>query len=255
MNKKPRILITNDDSIYSKGIKALIEYAAEFGDLFIVAPDSPQSAKGHALTISEPLRLVNSDRFEGLKAYKCSGTPVDCVKLAKNLLLKGDKIDLCLSGINHGSNAASNILYSGTVSAAMEASIEGIDAIAFSLLDFAEDADFSQAETFIKQIISEQLESGPKNGRLLNVNIPKAKKSELQGIKYCRQANARWIEEYQVGKDPNGKEYYWLAGKFENFDKGEDTDLHALDQNYISVVPSKHDLTDYITLQKLTTSV
>lgn len=251
MKERPLILVTNDDGIYAPGIKALVEIAAELGDLFILAPDSPQSAKGHALTISEPLRVESSSIFPDHRAFKCSGTPVDCVKLAKNLKLKGEKIDLCISGINHGSNASSNILYSGTVSAAMEASLEGIDSIGFSLLDYSMEADFSQGANHIKSIIKNQLDNGPKNGQLLNVNIPNVKEAEIKGIKYCRQANARWVEEYQIGKDPNGKEYYWLTGKFVNFDEGNDTDLKALEENYISIVPSKHDLTDYEALEKI----
>ena len=251
MEKRPLILVTNDDGITAPGIKALVEIAAELGDLFILAPDSPQSAKGHALTIYEPLRVTESPEFPEHRSFKCSGTPVDCVKLAKNQMLKEEKIDLCISGINHGSNASSNILYSGTVSAAMEASLEGVDSIGFSLLDYSWEADFGQAKKYIKEIIANELANGPKNGRLLNVNIPNVTTEDIKGIKYCRQANARWIEEYQKGTDPNGKPYYWLTGKFVNFDKGLDTDLYALEQNYISIVPSKHDLTDYKALDEL----
>lgn len=249
MNKRPLILVTNDDGIYAPGIRALVEVASAYGDLFVLAPDSPQSAKGHALTISEPLRVVKSEYLQEHRSYKCSGTPVDCVKLAKNMMLKGQQIDLCVSGINHGSNASSNILYSGTVSAAMEASMGGIDSIGFSLLDYSMDADFSQAKEFIGSIIANELKTGPKNGRLLNVNIPNVHKDAIRGIKYCRQANARWIEEYQEGTDPYGQPYYWLTGNFVNFDEGTDTDLYALEQNYISIVPSKHDLTDYEALE------
>ncbi len=251
MKEKPLILIANDDGITAPGIKALINVAKEFGDIVVVAPDSPQSAKGHALTITVPLRIDETDIFGEIEAYNCSGTPVDCVKLAKNFVLEGRKIDLCLSGINHGSNASSNILYSGTMSAAMEASMEGIDSIGFSLLDFSMKADFTQATKYLKLIIAHELKNGPKTGRLLNVNIPKIKSSEIKGIKVCRQANARWKETYREGTDPYGGKYYWLSGEFINYDKGDDTDIWALENNYISVVPSMHDLTDYAMLDKL----
>lgn len=251
MKNKPLILIANDDGITAPGIKALINIAKDFGEVVVVAPDSPQSAKGHALTITAPLRLKETDIFGDIKAFECSGTPVDCVKLAKNFVLENRKIDLCLSGINHGSNVSSNILYSGTMSAAMEASMEGVDSIGFSLLDFSMKADFSQGTPYIKQIIAHELEHGPKTGRLLNVNIPKIATSDIKGIKVCRQANARWKENYTEGTDPYGGKYYWLSGEFVNHDTGEDTDVWALENNFVSVVPSMHDLTDYKMLEKM----
>ena len=245
MNKKPLILVTNDDGITSGGIKTLINIAKEFGEVVVVAPDSPQSAKGHAITIYDPLRLKEVDIYDGIKAYACSGTPVDCVKLAKHHVLKGRKVDLCVSGINHGSNASINIIYSGTMSAAMEASLEGIDAIGFSLLDYSSKADFSQGAPFIRQIISDHLSGGKGTGTLINVNIPKLTTQEIKGIKVCRQAKGQWQENYQLAKDPSGREYFWLAGDFINEDNEQDTDLWALENAYISVVPSTYDLTKY----------
>jgi len=245
MKKKPLILVTNDDGITAGGIKMLVSIAREFGEVVVVAPDSPQSAKGHGITIYDPLRLNKVDVFDGIEAYACSGTPVDCVKLAKHHVLKGRTVDLCVSGINHGSNASINIVYSGTMSAAMEASLEGIDAIGFSLLDFSSEADFSQGAPFIKKIIADQLAGGKCTGTLINVNIPKLKTADIKGIKVCRQAKGQWQENYKQALDPSGREYFWLAGDFVNEDSGEDNDLWALDQGYISVVPSTFDLTKY----------
>ncbi|MEM1325296.1 MAG: 5'/3'-nucleotidase SurE [Bacteroidota bacterium] len=252
MNQKPLILVTNDDGIAAPGIKALIEVAQEIGEVVVVAPDSPQSAKGHAITIADPIRLRKVEVFDGIQSYECSGTPVDSVKLAKFVVLKDRTIDLCISGINHGSNASINIIYSGTVSAAMEASLEGIDSIAFSLLDFSWEADFEPAKTFIRQIMLNTLEHGlPKNCKLLNVNIPNAPKSDIKGVKLCRQAEARWEEVFVEAKDPQGVPYYWLTGEFKMNDAGEDTDIWALRNNYVSVVPSGHDLTVHEVIEPL----
>lgn len=245
MNKKPLILVTNDDGINAPGIKALVDVAAQLGEVVVAAPDSPQSGQGHAITLKDPLRLKKVNVFENIDAYQVSGTPVDCVKMAKSVVLKNREIDLCVSGINHGANHSLNILYSGTMSAAMEASLEGINSIGFSLLDFSWNADFEQAKPYIKELMEHVLKNGMPNCNLLNVNIPAVKNSELKGFKICRQAEARWVEEYLEKTDPMGGKYYWLTGKFVNNDKGEDTDVFALSQNYISVVPSGHDLTKY----------
>ena len=243
--KKPLILVTNDDSIYSSGIKALIEVAQKIGEVVVVAPDSPQSGMGHAITLTQPLRLIETKRFgEDIVSYKCSGTPVDCVKLAVDKVLH-KKPDLCVSGINHGSNSSINIIYSGTMSAAVEAALEGIPSIGFSLCDFDFHADFTEAQVFIEKIILQALNNGLAHNTLLNVNIPKKGEVPVKGIKICRQANAKWQEEFDKRLDPHGKPYYWLTGKFENRDQGEDTDEWALENNYVSVVPVQFDLTAY----------
>ena len=242
---EPLILVTNDDGMNAPGIRALVQAASEFGRVVVVAPDSPQSAKGHAITISDPLRLNRVQLFDGIEAYECSGTPVDCVKLAKNVVFKDRQPDLCVSGINHGSNASINIIYSGTMSAAMEASLEGIDSIGFSLLDFAFDADFSAAKVIAQRLIGYVLKNKLQASKLLNVNIPKLPIQEIKGLRVCRQAEARWEEEFAEAIDPRGEKYYWLTGKFINDDHGEDTDIWALDNGYVSVVPSKHDLTSH----------
>ena len=250
--KKPLILVTNDDGATAPGIKALVEISKTIGDVVVVAPDSPQSGKGHAITISEPIRLHTNDIFPGVEiSYESSGTPVDCVKLAKNVILKDRHVDLCVSGINHGSNASINIIYSGTLSAAMEASLEGIPSIGFSLLDYSYDANFIQYAEYVKQIMQFVLQEGIGTGNLLNVNIPSVPASEINGVKICRQADARWIENFVEAEDPRGVKYYWLTGQFENKDHGTDTDLWALENNYISIVPSMHDLTNYDSINSL----
>ena len=248
---KPLILITNDDSIVAPGIRALIEVMKELGDVVVVAPDSPQSAIGHAITINNTLKLekVHLDK-ELEQEYSCSGTPVDCVKIAVNEILKR-KPDLCVSGINHGSNSSINVIYSGTMSAAVEAGIEGIPAIGFSLLDYSWDADFEQIKAHVKQIASKVLKNGLPEGVILNVNFPKLSKDEIKGVKICRQAKAMWQEEFDKRTNPQGKEYYWLTGKFVNLDKGTDTDEWALENGYISIVPVQFDLTAHHAMQQL----
>lgn len=251
-SKRPLILVTNDDGMFAPGIKHLVSIARQMGDVIVVAPDSPQSGQGHAITIEKPLRLNKVDVFDNIDSYECNGTPVDCVKLAKHVLLKDRKIDLCLSGINHGSNASINIIYSGTMSAAMEASLDGIPSIGFSLLDYSFDADFEASTPYLRHIIEQVIENGMPKTSLLNVNIPKLPFDKIKGIKIARQSNGRWTEEFLEAKDPRGQKYYWLTGKFVNEDDGADTDMEALDQGYISIVPSKHDLTHYEALLGLT---
>ncbi|MGS2764016.1 5'/3'-nucleotidase SurE [Sinomicrobium sp. M5D2P9] len=253
MKKRPLILVTNDDGIAAPGIRALIEVMKEIGDVIVVAPDSPQSGKGHAVTIDATLfcNKINIDD-QVTEEYSCSGTPVDCVKLAVNELLK-KKPDICVSGINHGSNSSVNVIYSGTMSAAVEAGIEGIPAIGFSLCDYSWDADFETIKSYVKTITLNALANGIPKGVILNVNFPKLKKEEIKGIKICRQANARWVEEFDKRTNPQGREYYWLTGKFINEDKGEDTDEWALANGFISVVPVQFDLTAHHSIQTLNT--
>lgn len=238
----PTILVTNDDGFTAPGIQALVEAMQELGNVIVLAPDKPQSGMGHAITINDPLRLKKIDFYGDIEAYACSGTPVDCVKLAKDKILH-HKPDLCVSGINHGSNSSINIIYSGTMSAAVEAAIEGIPAIGFSLLDYSYHADFSAAKQYAYIIAKQVLEFGLPNGTLLNVNIPATDFSQIQGLKICRQAVAKWEEEYDERSDPRGGKYFWLTGKFVNYDKGDDTDEWALANNYVSVVPVQFDLT------------
>ncbi|WP_299894785.1 5'/3'-nucleotidase SurE [uncultured Aquimarina sp.] len=249
---KPLILVTNDDGITAPGIRMLINIMNEIGDVYVVAPDSPQSAMGHAITINNTLYCdpITVDKNAPQKEYSCSGTPVDCVKMATRQILKR-KPDLCVSGINHGSNSAINVIYSGTMSAAVEAGIEGIPAIGFSLLDYSMEADFEPARKYVKTIVENVLQNGLPKGIVLNVNIPKLSKEEIRGIKICRQANAHWVEEFDKRTNPMGKDYYWLSGKFINEDKGEDTDEWALQNGYVSIVPTQFDLTAHHYIQEL----
>lgn len=238
---KPTILIVNDDGITAPGIKALMDVMRQIGHVVVVAPDTPQSGMGHAITIGKPLRLDKVDIYEGVEMYKCSGTPVDCVKLAVTKIFEGKKPDLCVSGINHGLNNAINVLYSGTMSAAVEGAIERIPSIGFSLDDYTWDADFSHCAKYIKQIALQVLQNGLQEGTLLNVNFPSTE--HIKGVKICRQANAKWAEEFDERLDPYKRKYYWLSGVFQNNDLGEDTDVWALEHNYVSIVPVQFDLT------------
>jgi 5'-nucleotidase len=246
--KKPLILVSNDDGITSRGIKTLVEVMCELGEVVVVAPDSPQSGMGHAITVGNTLRLDRSTIFEGIDAYECSGTPADCVKLAKHHVLKDRSPDLVVSGINHGSNSSISVLYSGTMSAAIEAAIEGLPAVGFSLCDYSAQADFSHTAEFIKKIALQVLEFGMPKDIALNVNIPAKSDEKIKGIKVCRQAHAKWQEVFDQRKDPHGRRYFWMAGNFVNHDKGEDTDEWALTHNYISVVPCAFDLTAHYAL-------
>lgn len=250
-NQKPLILVTNDDGVSAPGIRALINVMATIGEVIVVAPDKPQSAMGHAITINNTLYLDKiSKENDSITEYSCSGTPVDCVKLAVNEILKR-KPDLCVSGVNHGSNSSINVIYSGTMSAAVEAGIEGIPAIGFSLLDYNWNADFEPVKSFIKKIVLETLEKKLPEGVILNVNFPKLKEKEIKGIKICRQAKALWVEKFDKRQTPFGKDYYWLSGEFVNQDKGNDTDEWALENGYISVVPVQFDLTAHHAIQQL----
>jgi 5'-nucleotidase len=250
---RPLILITNDDGISAPGLKALIAVMTEIGEIVVVAPDNPQSAMGHAITINSTLYLNKiSKENDPFIEYSCSGTPVDCVKLAVNEILKR-KPDLCVSGVNHGSNSSINVIYSGTMSAAVEAGIEGIPAIGFSLLDYDWNANFDTIKSFIRKISLEVLENGLPEGVVLNVNFPKLEEKDIKGIRICRQAKALWVEKFDKRKTPQGRDYYWLAGEFVNQDKGEDTDEWALQNGYISVVPVQFDLTAHHAIQQLNT--
>ncbi|MDH5412632.1 MAG: 5'/3'-nucleotidase SurE [Flavobacteriaceae bacterium] len=251
MNNKPLILVTNDDGITAPGIRTLISIMNEIGDVVVVAPDNPQSGMGHAITVNTTLRCnpVTVDEGPQLE-YSCSGTPADCVKMAVNEILN-KKPDLCVSGINHGSNASLNVIYSGTMSAAVEAGIEGVPAIGFSLLDYNWDANFEASKEFVKKITLNVLKNKLPEGIVLNVNIPDMKKEDIKGTKVCRQAHGNWVEDFDKRVSPQGEDYYWLTGKFVNLDKGEDTDLWALKNGYVSIVPVQFDMTAHHYIQKL----
>jgi 5'-nucleotidase len=246
----PVILITNDDGILAPGIRSLVEAVKDLGKVVVVAPDKPQSGMGHAITIGHPLRLQPVTLFEGVEAWQCSGTPVDCVKLAVDKVLHR-KPDICLSGINHGANHSINVIYSGTMSAAVEAAIESIPSAGFSLLDHSVEADFTGARKYARLIVEQMLKTKLDKHTVLNVNIPAVDTELIKGVKICKQAYAKYEEDFIQRSDPNGKKYYWLTGEFVNFDKGRDSDVWALEHNYVSVVPVQFDLTNYVLKTKL----
>jgi 5'-nucleotidase len=248
---RPLILVVNDDGIFSHGIRTLVEVVKSLGEVVVVAPDSPQSGMGHAITIGETLRLDETDIFKPIPAYECSGTPADCVKLAKHIVLKDRVPDVVVSGINHGSNSSISVLYSGTMSAAIEAAMEGMPSIGFSLCDYSLNATIDHCKPFIKEIVQQVLKSGLPKGVALNVNIPAYSKKKIKGIKVCRQAIAKWQEHFEERLDPHGRRYFWMNGHFMNKDSGEDTDEWALANNYVSVVPCAYDMTAHYSIPVL----
>jgi len=247
---QPVILITNDDGITAPGIRNLVDAVKDLGKIVVVAPDKPQSGMGHAITIGHPLRLHAVQTFEGIEAYQCTGTPVDCVKLAVDKVLHR-KPDICLSGINHGANHSINVIYSGTMSAAVEAAIESIPSIGFSLLDYSIEADFSAAKLYARNIVIKMLNTKLDKHTILNVNFPAVSPNLIRGVKLCRQAYAKYEEDFLERDDPHGKKYFWLTGEFVNFDRGRDTDVWALKNNYVSIVPVQFDMTNYVLKTKL----
>ena len=239
----PLILITNDDGIYSPGLRYLIGLMNNIGKVVVVAPDGPQSAQSHAITINKPITCEKIKIDEGKQIeFICSGTPVDCVKLALAEILDR-KPDICISGINHGSNASINVIYSGTVSAAIEASVHDIPSVGFSILDYSTTTEFEHTETHIINIVRNLLSSNL--NVCLNVNIPKYSENKIKGIKIAKQAKGKWIEDFDERVSPMGKRYFWLTGEFIKEDESNEADQNLLDDNYISVVPVRYDLTDY----------
>lgn len=253
MNNKPLILVTNDDGIEAKGFRELINLAREFGEVIAISSQVPMSGMSHAITIKVPLRVKLVDSEPGCMKYVTNGTPVDGVKLAFNSLL-GRRPDLLLSGINHGSNSSSSILYSGTMAAAMEGAINHVPSIGISLLSFEPDADFTGSVEVGREVIRHVLEEGLPDGICLNVNVPYVSLKELKGIRICNQANGYWKEEFEKRTDPNGYEYYWLTGFFHNREPeggGMGSDEWALKENHASVVPVNTDMTAYQTLERM----
>ncbi len=249
---KPLIFITNDDGVHARGLQAAIRIARKFGDVVVVAPEETQSGKSHAITMYSPLFLRKVQMEEGLKIYALNGTPVDCVKMAFDHLLKDEKVALVISGINHGSNSAISVLYSGTMGAAMEGSFYGSPSVGLSLLDHDDNPDFSAAEEYGTRIIESVLTGGFPIPLCLNVNIPVAPIEHIKGIRVCRQNKGYWKEEFFCRQDPRGKDYYWLTGDFCNAEpEATDTDEWALKHGYISIVPVQVDMTDYTRLDVL----
>ena len=250
MSEKPLILITNDDGVKAPGIRALINYIRPYGRVVVVAPDRPQSGTAHAVTIAHPLRLEIITKEQDYEEYSCNGTPADCVKLAFKIVLRR-RPDFLFSGINHGSNASINIIYSGTMAAVLEGALAGVPSVGFSLNNYSRDADFNPSEKFIKTIASSVIANGLPEGVCLNVNIPDVPEKEIKGIKVCRQAEGTWQEDFDEREDPHGREYYWMTGVYVKIGNGEDTDQWAVEHNFVAIVPVQFDLTAYQAIESI----
>jgi 5'-nucleotidase len=251
MKEERLFLVTNDDGIHASGLEALIGIVRPYGRVFVLAPEEGQSGMSHAITVKYPIRIKKVHEEDGLAIYSSNGTPVDCVKLALNKLLDR-KPDMILSGINHGSNASSSVIYSGTMAAALEGCINGIPSIGFSLLDYSPDANFSSILKYAELILAEALEKGIPGESCLNVNFPVNTCHKIKGIRICRQNRGIWKEEFDQRRDPQNRDYYWLTGEFHNLEPdAEDTDEWALNNNYVSVVPVHIDLTSYRAIDRL----
>ena len=254
MNNDRLIFLTNDDSYMSKGFRLAVELAREFGRVIAIAPDRVQSGMSQAITINMPLFLRQIEKTADVEIYAFSGTPVDCAKLAFDHFFTQRKVDLVLSGINHGSNAAVNVMYSGTMGAAIEGSFYGVPAIGLSLDDHDADADFEGAVEYGRKVISSVLSAADSLPRplCLNVNVPRCAASEIQGIRLSRQTRGFWREDFYARQDPHGRDYFWLTGAFQNAEpEAEDTDEWALAHRYVAVVPVQVDMTDYRMLRSL----
>lgn len=250
MKIKPLIMIANDDGYRAQGFYKLIKLMRNFGEVIAVSTEKPMSGQSHSITNHEPLRVYLADEAEDYKLYVCTGRPVDCVKIAYRFT-DGRVPDLMVSGINHGSNASVNVIYSGTMGAAIEACMDGIPAIGFSLLDYSSKADFSHIDKYINVLTKKVLEKGLPEGVCLNVNIPKISEEPIKGIRLCRQAKGRWDQYFERRVDPFGRDYYWLTGEFIEEETAEDTDIYALKNNYVSVVPIMYDMSSYETIDTL----
>jgi 5'-nucleotidase len=242
MKRKPVIFVTNDDGINAPGLRKLIGIARKFGKVYVVAPDKPQSGTGHAITINVPLRLDLIAREKDYEEYSCNGTPVDCVKIGFRVVIR-HRPDMLISGINHGSNASVNIIYSGTMAAVLEGAMAGVPSVGFSLMNYSEDANFEPGQKYVEKIANHVLTLGLPPGVCLNVNIPDVPEEKIKGICVCRQAGGTWQEEFDERQDPSGRKYYWLKGLFVKIGNGNDTDEWALENNCISVVPVHFDFT------------
>ena len=252
MREEKLILVTNDDGYDSKGLAAAVEVARAFGRVVVVAPETTQSGMSQAITMYNPLYLRCVRKEEGLEVYSFSGTPVDCVKMAFDYLLRDERVDLVISGINHGSNSAVNVLYSGTMGAAIEGSFYDCPSVGLSLDDHRDDADFDAAVVYGKQIVGDILAAEIELPLCLNVNVPVGRPETIKGIRLCRQNRGFWREEFYRHEDPRGREYFWLTGEFVNGEpEAEDTDEWALANSYVAVVPVQTDLTDYRQLKNL----
>ena len=250
-NSRPLILVSNDDGYYAPGINSLIDVVKKYGDVIAVAPEKPESGMSHAITIKHPLRIKKVYSENGMTMYKCNGTPVDCVKIAMHQILP-HKPDILVSGINHGSNSAISVIYSGTMGAAIEGCLSGIPSIGFSLLDHSLDANFEPSQHYVDIIFQKILKSGLPANTCLNVNFPNVPLNEIKGVKVCRQTQGAWKEDFEKRVDPYGEEYFWLTGDFHNYETDQNnTDEWVLKHNYVSIVPISTDYTAYHAIEHL----
>jgi 5'-nucleotidase len=248
---KPLILLTNDDGIHASGLQKLVQLLRPWGDLTVVAPDKGQSGMSHAITMHLPIHIRKVKHQEDFPFYACTGTAVDCVKLALNQIMDR-KPDFIFSGINHGSNSSIHIIYSGTMGAALEGAIHGVPSVGLSILDFNESPDFSSVDLYGPGILKEIFSNRLGKASCLNINFPGKPGHLIQGIKVCRQARGRWFEEFEKRTNPRSVDYYWLTGKYQNFEpESSETDEWALTNNYISIVPVNFDFTDYDNIDNL----
>lgn len=250
MDKKPLILIANDDGYRAKGFHKLIELMRKIGEVIAISTEKPMSGQSHSITNHDPLRVYLAEQDADYKLYVCSGRPVDCIKIGYRFT-DGRMPDLVVSGINHGSNASSNVIYSGTMGAALEACMDGVPAIGFSVDSYSSNAEFDHIECYVDAIARRVLAEGLPKGVCLNVNMPKKSEEAINGVKICRQAKGRWSQTFEHRVDPFGRDYYWLTGYFIEEDEGVDTDLYAIKNNYIAVVPTMFDMTSYSSMEKL----
>ena len=253
MNDKPLIFLTNDDGWQAKGMQELVRVLRPIAQLLVVAPDGARSGMAHAITMTNPLYLQKLEESEGLTVYTCSGTPVDCVKITFDYLLADGRLpDMAISGINHGSNSAINVLYSGTMGGAIEAAFYDVPSIGLSLLDHSDDADFSAVVRMVPELVDEILHCPKSYPFCLNINFPNIPYEQIRGVRMCRQTSGYWRENFYRREDPRGRDYYWLSGSFLNAEpKAEDTDEWALTHDYVAIVPVQTDLTSYRTLDEL----
>lgn len=250
MDKKPLILIANDDGYRAKGFQKLIELMRRIGEVVAVSTEKSVSGQSHSVTNNEPLRAYLFEQDIDYKLYVCTGRPVDCIKIGYKFT-DGRMPDLVVSGINHGSNASANVIYSGTMGAALEACMDGVPAIGFSVDSYSSKAAFDHIECYVDTIARRVLKEGLPKGVCLNVNMPKKSDEPIKGVKICRQAKGRWNQAFEQRVDPYGRDYYWLTGCFIGEDDGVDTDLYAIKNNYIAIVPIMFDMTSYSSMEML----
>ena len=251
MEKRPTILVTNDDGYLAKGLQTLASLMRQIGKVVVVSTEEVKSAQSHSMTINEPLRVRTLEKHDDFEMYVLNGCPVDCAKVGFQMLMD-EYPDILVSGINHGSNASTNVIYSGTMAAVVEACMDGIPAVGVSVEDYSHDANFEHIEKYILDITRKVLKEGLPKGVCLNVNFPKySEGNPIKGVKVCRQAKARWKEIFDKRKDPHGREYFWIGGDFIVEDEGTDTDIFALKNNYASIVPTQYDWTAYDVMNEL----